>query len=198
MTPARSFTIAAASLADADGIKTSVATSTDAVEYTGADLDGALVVGEVAYPTLGSKSGFASYPSVTSSSQSGAYEPGSKVVFTGTYRGEEATSTATLTEGDGDETQLGDKPLDTVTAISVEAQADTDGAFTFGFSDLVVGYDSTGRRKSWSVMANTAGNVHLGYSDGSDDTISATAGIPIPISPVRVYADTAVAVTIFE
>jgi hypothetical protein len=63
----RTKTLAAADLADADAIKTSLASSTSAADYQGAALNGASVSDNVAAPQHGgsSPSGFSAYPTVT-------------------------------------------------------------------------------------------------------------------------------------
>jgi hypothetical protein len=199
------MTFTTAQTADADGIKTSVATATTAQNYSGAALNGALVTSNVAYPRFASKLGIASYPTVTSSSVVGAYTAASTIVFTGTYNGVAVTRTATLTQANGNETQFADGPMDSVTSIAVAAQADTDGAFTFGFSGLCPAGDgagtaagTVGRIRQWWVSAASTGNVHVGYSDGSDDTVPLIAGQMLEAYPVRIYADTAVTVTVYE
>lgn len=201
----RSMTFTTSDFADADAIKTTVSTSTSAASYSGAGLNGAMANPGPAAPEFASKTGYASYPSVTSSSTVGAFTAGSDIVFTGTYNGVAVTRTATLTAANGNETQVADGPMDTVTQIDVEAQADTDGSFTFGFTDLAPSGDgsgaatgSAGRIKQWWVVAATAGNVHVGYSDGTSDTIPMQAGALIEAYPTRIYADTAVTVTVYE
>jgi hypothetical protein len=193
----RTMTFAAADLIDADAIKTSVATSTDAVAYTSGDFDGAAKTPE----------GFAGFadvgaiPCVSSSSAAGAYTPGSTVTFTGPWRGETVTRVATLAEEDGNETAYADGPLDGApTAIDVEAQADTDGAFTFGWGGVAPLYTSgTGahQRLWWVRCGETAGDIHVRYSLG-EDTIAATAGAEYTAAVAAVLGDTAVELTILE
>jgi len=194
----RAMSFTTSQTADADGIKTSIATSTSAANYSGAALNGAMVTSNVAYPRFNSKLDVASYPTVTASNTVGAFVAASAVVFTGTYSGEAVTRTATLTSANGNETQFADGPMDSVTSIAVAAQADTDGTFTFGFSGLVPTKNNVGQLKRWNFMAATSGNVVVGFSDGTSDTIAAVAGIVYPVAITRLYTTTAVTVTVFE
>jgi hypothetical protein len=197
-TAKRVMSFTTAQTIDADGIKTSIATVAAITTYSGAALNGAMVVSNVAYPRFNSKLGIASYPTVTSAAQASGYTAGSTVVFTGTLNGVAATSTATLAQANGNETQFGDSPLDSVTSITIGAQPGTAGSFTFGFNGLVPAKDALGRFKEWRVMAATAGNVRLGFSDGSNDTIAFPATVLMDAVVTRVYSDTAVTIYVFE
>lgn len=198
----RSFSFLAAALADADGFVTTLATKTTADTLTGAELNGALANPA---PGLPPKTGIAFWPSVTTASATGAYTAASVITFTGTYNGETVTRTVALTAANGGETLIADGPLETLTQIDIEAQADTDGSFTFGFSGigpkLLAGGTSY---KKWLVKsysdasaADTA-NVHVAYQDGTTDTVELAKGAQLEAAPVRVYGDTTANVTIYE
>jgi hypothetical protein len=200
----RSFSLAAAALADPDGFVESIATVTTADVLTGAELDGVLVdannVGQPPAP------GIAFWPTVTSDASAGAFVAGSDIVFTGTYNGATVTRTATLTAVNGDETVFADGPLETLTQIDIEAQADTDGAFTFGFSGIsprrlpgeAVAYKKW-LVKSYADAANAdTANVHVGYPDGTTDTVELAKGAQLEAAPSRIYGDTTAPITVYE
>ena len=193
----RSLTFAeAAELADADGIKESIATATSAATYSGVDLDGTSTVGVVGSQTF---ERLASWPTVSASSAAGAYTDESAVTFTGTWGGEIVTRTATIAGTDGNATFTADGPLDlgSVTSISVEAHADTDGAFTFGWSGV-------GPRKgrSWILIAREdvdAGELDVEFSNGQQDpNLSLTSGETLGAFVTRVLATTTVDFTAYE
>lgn len=186
-------------LADDDAIKTSVASSTSAVVYTGADLDGAAVSDGVARPVPNDHAGLASYPSVTTTAQSGAYEPGSKVTFVGTYGTGIGAGpivpverTAVISEPDGGETAFADGPLDSVFEIRVEPQADTDGALSFGFSGLA---PLKGQRFI-QLEGAAEGEIHVGYGDHEDKLLT-DAGRKHECMPTRIFADTTAIFTLY-
>jgi hypothetical protein len=198
----RSMSFLAAGLLDLDGFVTTLSTITSADVLTGAELNGALVVANVGLPP---KPGIAFWPSVTSSSTTGAFVAGSDIVFTGTYNGQVVTRTSTLTAANGNETIIADGPLETLTRIDIEAQADTDGSFTFGFSGigpvLLAGGTSY---KKWLVKsyadasaADTAA-LHVAYADGTTDTVELAKGAQLEAAPVRIYGDSTGNYTVYE
>ncbi len=186
----RSMTFDASSghYADPDGLKTTISSATTAQSYSGAALNGTNVCG-------GGKTGLASWPSVTSSSTVGAFNAGSAITFTGTYDGAAVTRTALLTAANGNETVLADGPLDigSVTVITVAAQADTDGSFTFGWSGIA----PQASRQSWRVVVREAGSIVVA-NGGEQDTVL------LPIHGAheawvrRIYANTTIDVTVYE
>lgn len=198
----RSFSLLAAALADVDAYVDGVATSTSADLIPGTEFNGTLVTDDVGQPP---KAGIAFWPSVTSSSTTGAFTAGSDIVFTGTYNGAVVTRTATLTAANGNETIIADGPLETLTSIAIEAQADTDGTFDLGFSGigpvLLAGGTSY---KKWLVKsyadaanADTAAVV-VGYQDGTTDTVELPKGGQLEAAPVRIYATTTAPITVYE
>lgn len=151
-------------IADPDGIKTSIATAITPQIYEGGALNGALAAAQPIARTV----------SVTSSAAAGAYVADSPVTFTGTNElGQLATETLRLTAANGGETIAGEQPFRTVTKIEVAAQADTDGALTFGFQDLATSDD---RAAILGFRAGAQGSVDVVYRDGSADSIPMLEG----------------------
>jgi len=197
----RSLSFAAGGLADVDAYVDGVATDTSPAVLSGEDLDGTLVTDDIGQPP---KAGIAFWPSVTSSSAAGAFTALSEIVFTGTYNGATVARTAVLTDGDGNETIIADGPLETLVSIAIEAQADTDGTFDFGFSGVGPKLDAVGSPKRWELVSNAAAaaadtaTAHVIYQDGTEDTVLLAKGAALKAAPVRVFADTAPAITIYE
>jgi hypothetical protein len=175
----RSITFSAPSdLLDADAIKKAIATSAAAagVTYSGADLDGDDVgTDDIARPTPGGHTGVPQYPIAVASSNAGSYVNGSTIVFSGTYGGAAATSTATVVGTDGNATFKGDKPLDTVSSIHVAAQANTSGEWTFGFDDIGA-RRKNGMFEPYRMIRNdtTPGVISLVYLGGFADLLPVT------------------------
>lgn len=117
-----------ASVFDADAIKTSIATSASAQLYDDADLNGA-----IGGATL---DGFPQQVSATLASNAGSYST-NPITVTGTdVKGNEQTDTLTPTDTDGGYVIRTTKAFKSVTSIAVPAQANTGGAFTFGYSHV--------------------------------------------------------------
>lgn len=204
MRASRTFTFSNVSqLADDDAIKTSVATATSAAVYSGEDLDGDAASDGVARPAPNDHLGLASFPSVTTASQAGSYKAGSKVTFIGhyglTFGDETVTSdqlvrrTAVITDPDGNETVIADGPLESVIAIEVEAQEDTDGALEFGFSGLA---PRKGERFV-QLEGLDEGNIHVAYGD-DEDTIPTDVGRKHECMPSRIFADSTAIFTLYR
>lgn len=201
MLPVASFTksVTAASLADPDAIKTAVASSTDAVSYSGADLNG---LGGNPGPA-GTVHGFAAYPTATLATAAGAYTAASTITWTGTYRGKTVTRTGTIVGTGGNETVTGDGPLETCTQVDVAAQADTDGSFTFGWADALpgslatpklTGSDGQDGLRTWTkIVATSAGNARVRYAGGREDTVPLIAGQALDVPVERLYASSTTA-----
>lgn len=196
MTFKRSMQFAVASLASATAIKTSIASATTAQSYSGAALNGAMVTANVALPLLGTFTGIAGYPSVTTTAQASAYTLNSTVVFTGLWRGVTTTRTATITSTGAAAAYIADGPLDSVTQIDVAAQAATNGAFTFGWSGIAPTCVS-GRWKTWTIVCTTAGNLVVTCGD-TVDTVPLIAAQQYLASPQRIFASSTGAYTIYE
>lgn len=106
--------------ASANGIKTSVATSTSAQSYTGSALNGAVGGGVMSPPR-----------NVTVSATDSSASYAGSVTFTGVdINGHAITEAVAITNN---ATAVGAKAFAKVTKIDVPAQVDTSGALTFGF-----------------------------------------------------------------
>jgi hypothetical protein len=196
MASPRTVTILAAALADTDAIKTSVASSASAASYDADDLNGAAAPGS-AVATANIVSGLPSFVVVTVASNAGSYVAGSKITVTGTFNGDVQTEELEIVGTDGNEVLLGDVPFDTVSGIDIEAQENTSGAFTFGFSGIGTPKRNT-RFIHWQgfVGAET-GNIHVKYHDGNEDTIPTDVGRDHPAAPARFYADSTAGFTLY-
>lgn len=173
----RILPLTASTVLNATAIKTSIATAATGVIYSGAALNGGDVGADnIARPTPSGLTGVAQYPIAVASASAGSYVANSTIVFSGTYGGVAATSTATVTGTGGNATFVGDKPLDTVSAITVAAQTNASGAWTFGFNDIAcktVG----GNVEPYRVIRPTStGNLVVTCGTGHDATVPLTAG----------------------
>ena len=189
----RTFDQSAGAYSDADGIKESVATSDEAASYTGVALDGTNTAGTLVSAAVAT--GLASYPTFSSTSAASSYVNASTVTFTGTYQGQAVQRVAVLTGTDGNETEvLADGPMDidSISQIDVEAQADANGAFTFGWKHLL---PATGL---WFMVARAAGNVHLTFQDGTIDTLPMAQYEQHLALVSMLHSDTAIDVTVYE
>ncbi len=117
--------VAAGDAADADAIKTSIATSTGSASYSGAALNGA----------KGGTPATARAVTVTTTAATAAYNITDPIVFTGTdLDGDAWTESLYLTATNGGETIEGVWSLGSVTSVVVPAQLLATGAFTFGYA----------------------------------------------------------------
>jgi hypothetical protein len=162
-----------AAIANADGLKTSIATATTPQTYQGGALNGA---------AAGAPFPVARTVSVTTSAATGAYNVGAlgRITITGEREaGGTITEVLELTDADGDETISGSTAFKSVSKIEVPAMADTEGAFTFGVVDLVTEPD---RAAIYGFRAGTVGNVAVQYRDGSTDTIPMQVGERVEVA----------------
>lgn len=112
--------------ADADGIKTSIASAIADVTYSGVALNGVVGAGTMSPPR-----------NITITTSSHANIDAVDVLVTGTdVNGAIMTEEITLTNGGG-ATNEGVKAFASVTSILVPAQSGTGGALTFGFGGIV-------------------------------------------------------------
>jgi hypothetical protein len=170
--------LTASTVLDLDAIKLSVATVAAIATYSGAALDGVTAAAGVSTPAPSGLTGVSQYPIAAASSNAGSYVVNSTVVFTGTRDGKAATSTATVTSADGNLTYVGDAPLDTVTSITVGAQTNTSGHWTFGFNDIACpkrgGCDEPFRM----LRPTSTGNVVIVDGSGRSVTAPVISGGP--------------------
>ena len=111
-----------------NAIKLAIATSTSAVSYTGAQLDGAVGQGAISPSKL---------VEVTSSAVASVYNTTNPIVFTGLdYAGNVITDSVRLTAVGGGETVMGVKAFSSVTKIDVPAMLLGTGQLSFGVGDL--------------------------------------------------------------
>lgn len=202
MTARATKTIAAAALLDADGFKTTIATEASIQTYTGGAINGAAAAAGPAH-------GFAYIPSATASSSADSYVAGSTIQFVGTYRGLAVTRTATVVGTDGNTTFLADGPLEgPVTSIIVGAQADTSGAWLFGWTDALPAsrpgpttraHNENVMRNWLKLVATSAANVHVGYGNmgAVEDTVPLVVGQELEAPVTRLYGDSTAGVTIY-
>lgn len=176
-------TISLAAVADPDAIKTSVATSTSEAVYDDADLNGVIGVA-VMRPerTI----------SVTSSAQTGAYDPTDPIVVEGTdANGLPISEDLQLTAANGGETIVSSKAFRTVTAITVPPQADVDGSLQFGVRDVVCAANPPTK-----VRCAGAGALKVAFVDGSVDTIpDIAARETVEVSPHKIFGDSSTTAT---
>lgn len=178
--PHRSITLVDP-IADADGIKTSIATVAAPASYSGGALNGA--IGSAAR-TPGRT------VSVTSAANVGSYVAGSAVTFTGTdAHGLAQTETLLLTSANGGETIVGNKAFKTVTQIDVAAQVNVNGAFTFGYQDVVC-------PGCFGFRIGVDGDAKVGFADGSSDTLPVLfAGETVALTIAKLYGSAATTAT---
>lgn len=179
----------------ANGIKTSIATVAAAVTYSGAALNGGLVTAGTATPAPNSHTGLAMVPSATASSSAGSYVAGSRIRFIGKWgTNPRAERVATVVGTDGNATFLADGPLETVVEIQVEAQANTSGAWTFGFNGIGV---KPGHRIV-AVRGQGAGNLVLDYGPGyTTDTVVTAVGQLDEVTPMAIRGTSSAICTVF-
>jgi hypothetical protein len=170
--------LTASTVLAASAIKTSIATSASGAIYAGAALNGATVTAGVSTPAPSGLVGVAQYPIAVAASNAGSYVVNSTVIFSGTRDGKTATSTATVTSADGNLTYVGNNPLDTCTGITVGAQANTSGAWTFGYTDVACprrgGCDEPFRM----LRPTSTGNVVIVDGSGRSVTVPVVSGGP--------------------
>lgn len=180
----KTITLAGA-LTNTNAIKTSVATVASPVTYSTTGINGSIGLTTMKANRI---------ITATSTSAVASYVPGSVITITGTdSTGAVQTDTMTVVGADGGESLATTKFFKTVVSITIAAQVDTAGAWVFGVSDASVPSCIQLR------VGTTPGTLHLGFADGSTDTILAVAlGEAVPTSCNRIYADsTAVGITAF-
>jgi hypothetical protein len=190
----RPITLLVSEIADADAIKTTIATSASAASYSGADLDGADANPGPAYPTPTNTGQVVTdvpqYPTATAASHASSYVDGSEITFTGTYGGEATTRTATVVGTDGNATFVADGPLDMCSQIDVDAQADALGAWTFGWTDVGSWKETGGAIAPPRAVRGSGadGVIKVGDADGHTDLTPFIDGETQYIEPHRIYA----------
>ncbi len=193
----RTVSILAAGLFDADGIKTSVTSSTSLVTYSGADFNG----GSGISTTTGVLSPLPRVITISRSSAANQYSV-LPITVIGRRGGVEITETLTPANDDGNDTLVTLNAFSTLTSVTIPANAGAGGAYTIGFRDIAapLGDRFTG------VMPHASGNLIVQYNDNGTaaqavtDTIPGVADHIYPIAPYRIItgaAGTAVGVTVY-
>jgi len=188
----QTFTRAAGTIADLDGIKTSAATSTSPVVFSGGQLAGA----DMARMNAGTAPPRSI--SVTTSAQASQYATGAgnPIRITGTFKGASQSEDLLLTLANGGETIRGSKLFDTVTQIDVPAQLGTSGAMQFGTEDI----GAPEGKHFGGVRGYGTGNLKVRYNEdpNTDDTLPFTADRLETILASRIIANgTSVGVTVY-
>jgi hypothetical protein len=179
----RTFTVAAGAIADADGLKTSIATSADAVTYSGTpaaagDFNGALAAkflkGQMPARTV----------SITAASATGSYST-NPVVVTGTRNGVEVTESLTPTNANGGWTVRGRQPFDAGAALSFAfpAQVDANGHWTIGLEDMYAPAGQVFR----TIDVSDAGNLQLEFPVKDTDGVYVLDLVPVLAGQHRKY-----------
>jgi hypothetical protein len=174
----RILPLVASTVLDADAIKTTIATVAAGVIYAGAALNGATASAGTATPAPSGLTGVAQYPIAVASSNAGSYVNGSTIQFSGTFSGETVTRTATVSGTGGGATFVANGPLDTCNGITVAAQADTSGAWTFGWNDIACKVVN-GQTQPFRVLRPlSTGNCVITCGSGHDATVPLVSGGP--------------------
>lgn len=180
-----------AQLKDVDAIKTAIATSASAQNYTGAALNGALANPGPAQMRL--PQGFV----IKTSSSVGSYNVTNPIVVTGTdIFGVALTGSYNLTQANGNEELNFNDGFYTISGIAVPAQNDTSGQFEFGVQDVILPYTFP----CIKVRDMSGAALKVGFSGDITETVTSVAvGDEYPGLIQRVYADgtTATSVLIF-
>lgn len=182
----RSISLTRSSVLAANAIKTSIATAVTSQTYNGAALNGSSVTNNIATPSPSGQVKVAQYPIAVASSSAGSYVASSLITFTGIYGGVSVVRTATVVGTGGNATFIADGPLDSCSSITVAAQANTSGAWTFGWDDIACpGPDSLPTPFRW-IAATSTGNAKITCGDGNIDTVTGlTATYPPLFQEVR-------------
>lgn len=179
--PHRCISLTRSSVLAATAIKTSIATAVTPQTYSGAALNGASVTANIATPAPSSQVRVAQFPIAVAATNGGSYIAGSLITFTGTYGGVAVVRTATVVGTGGNATFVADGPLDTCSSITVAAQTNVSGAWTFGWDDIACpGPDSMVTPFRW-ITATSTGNVKITCGDGNIDTVTALTAVYPPV-----------------
>ena len=194
----RTYTLAAADVVDADGIKTSFATSTSAVDVLPAAFNGAQLLVTATGKLKGKR-----YVTIARSSNANQF---SVVPMTMYYKvdGREkdsngnAYSQLSTTPGndDGGDTLDFAIAVDDIVKFSFPVQGGNGGTFTIGVKDLAFTADDACR----AVRAGAAGDLAVVYDDGGTDVMPLVAGERADVSPRRIVGATTTAypITVFK
>lgn len=181
----RTKTYLAAELADADGIKTSFATSTSPVALTVADWNGAAITA----------AGLLDLPrtvTITRSNNANQFSV-APIVITGLRGRGTVTESLTPANDDGNDVLRGTQPFDFVTGIAIPAQAGTGGTFLIGVQDICA---PSGQTFHGVKLRGTDGQLNVQYggdAGGSTDSFAAVSNTLEPIAAKRILTSPALA-----
>lgn len=190
----RTVSIAAAAMADVDGIKTNFASVASPVTYVPADFNG----GSGISSSTGVLSPLPRVVTISRSSAANQYSV-NPIVVVGKRGGVTVTESLTPANDDGGDILATVSAFDSIISITKPADANTGGAYTIGFRDVCA---PVGDRFT-AVMVATTGNLVVQYGEASGsptDTIPAVADHVYPIAPYRIVTGaggTAVGATVF-
>ncbi len=193
-------TVASGAMTDADGIKTSFATSTSAVVLTFADWNGVAVSAVDGRITVPGK-GLGRTVTITRSNNANQF---SVVPFTieGVRGGTVRSVALTPANDDGNDILQTEESFDYVTRILIPIQGGTGGTFTIGVQDICA---PAGTRFT-GIEAAAAGTLYMQYGEGlgspTDALPIATAAVGVikPVAPSRILTgagETTVGVTLY-
>lgn len=169
----RTKTYTAAQVVDADGVKTSFATSTSVVSLDSSDWNGAVLNGSAVLDLPRTIT-------LTLSNNAGQFSTGD-IVLTGIRGGAVVTETLNAASANGNETLRGTQIFDQLTAIDLPAMGGTGGTITIGVQDICAPY---GGHFS-AVEVTAAGTINIGY--GPDHAVATTDAIPITTASVEQF-----------
>lgn len=169
--PLRKQTFTNPAAADADAIKTSIATTTSTVTYSGADLNGVIGAGAISPPRN---------ITVTTGGGTAADAPATATITGLAIDGSAQTDTITVAQTAT--IASGTKAFSSVTSIALTAGQGTDATLTFGTGE-VIGLDS----KLMSLGGATNGGVLKEVYDGSVVT-NGVFVLPATSGPFGTYA----------
>jgi hypothetical protein len=178
-------TVASGAMTDADGIKTSFATSTSAVVLTFADWNGAAISAVDGRITVPGK-GLGRTVTITRSNNTDQF---SVAPFTieGVRGGSVRSVTLTPANNDGNDILQTEEGFDYVTRILIPIQGGTGGTFTIGVQD---------------ICAPAGARFGEGFGSPTDALPIATAqvGVVKPVAPSRILTgagETTVGITLY-
>ena len=160
----RSVSYSAAELDQANGVKTSFATSASVVNMIASDWNGAAVAN--AGTTWAKRC--ARTITITRSSSVGSYTT-TAITITGKRGGVTVTETLTPANANGGDVLRGTQLFDAPPTISLPAQANTSGAFQIGVAD--VGAPSGDHFLGVKLNAGSPGTINVVCQDGFQDAL---------------------------
>lgn len=177
----RTKTYAAGALVVANGIKTSIASSTSAALYVVADFNGTShTAGVLDLPrslTVGRSNAAAQYSVLP-------------IVITGYRGGELVTESLTPANANGSDTLVGTKLWDRLVSVAIPANAGTGGAYTIGVQDI----GSPFGRTFTGIKLHANGNLNVQYGEaGLTDSIPCLADKIEPLAAGRVLTNAGLA-----